>query len=203
MPFLADDGDLGGAVQLPAAPARPVIPAASPPIVQLDPAIAAAITARAAPPATPTVQPTLTLSPSIDVNPLVVAGVPPNLTGPFPGSPVTTSGPVDAPPDHRGLPQPGDIPENIGPIVAPHPPGQRDSGSGDGGTTTVGTTDSGGTDTGGGDRTLASATTGDPNDHRQSAAAAWLHFGQFFGGELPHFAGQTRNLRLSLPKVVG
>lgn len=111
--------------------------------------------------------------------------------------------PVDVPPDHRGLPQPGDVRADLGPIVAPHgapSPSATDSG-GDGG----GGGDGGaGSEPGSGatgDRTLASAA--DSNDHRVDAAHAWLHFQQFFAGGIPHASGQITKLRQSLPKVVG
>lgn len=119
---------------------------------------------------------------------------PPPVASPTPTAPPVT---VDVPPDHRGLPQPGDQPGDVGPIVKPH----GEPSPSEPGTTTTTTGGGGGGTSTGGDSTRSLASAFAP-DHRDQAAKTWLHFQQFFSTMLPHTAQQVTAARRTLPKVV-
>lgn len=201
MPIAVGDAETGALALLPPAPLPPVVAAAplppavapAPPPPTLGPSGSSDFGARGLPqegvgPVGPIVSPVIIPEP-----------VPPS--APVAPEPVPTASSPSGAGDiggARGMPQ-----VNIGPvgtIVEPH--GAPSPGAGGGTTATT----SGGDTGGGSTRTIESAFVSgkvDPNDHRAASATAWLRFQEFFGSELPHFAGQVTNLRLSLPKVVG
>lgn len=218
MPFLTDGGDL---LAVPPAPAPAEAPPAMIPVggVVVRPSLPPIVWDVPAPAPAPPPMPGIEEAPRGLPQPFwgptgpIVAPhpqLPPAPRPPTipPAAPAPGTGRVDVSPDHRGLPQAGDAPGDVGPIVKPHGEPSPSPTGGGGGT--------GGDGAGGGKtkppkepqgtRTLASAdseSAGPPGDHRADAALSWQRFQMFFGARIPHEVNKMAELRKSLPKVIG